>query len=199
VLPSIDAVGVYELSAPFTVAPGEVLKCSAIETFESLQLSGVDVYNAHYKPLGLPATVYAADLATGGKIVTLISTTSGNAINLPESYIVAAPPAQTSDYTNVILSADLGLIPDKLDITAITDGFKDYCSDIIGVMPQVQIHRYPITVPVTPAQAALLERNRLAAITDRRTAYAELKHWIGRTADTQAQVDVLEALLLNLK
>jgi PKD repeat protein len=185
--PPLNANGVYTLIAPWETVANTTYTCIAARSFQDLLQHGVDILNTYYTPMGLGQTQYQADLAAGANLITLVSPNQPT-IYVPDTYIVGFPDLSNVAYQNVILSCQLGPLPDTLDLSFIQQEVAALVSDTIGVEPTVNVHVSPSTQVVTPAQAASLETARQAAITNRTTDRAEV-------LALQAQVQALNALV----
>jgi len=197
-IPLIDASGVYVLEPPFNIDPTGSYKCTAIEDFTSLVARGIDVYPTYYLANGLSKSKYDADKVAGVKIITLSSVISSARLAMPSSLIVGAPPGISATVNDIILSIDIGLLPDDVLLGEVKAQLSDVISDLIGVAPKVTTHRYPTSKAISPAAMAKLLAARAGSIAARTSSHAEVKHWRDRCTRLERQVALLEASLIEI-
>lgn len=171
--PPLNAAGVYTLIAPWATTENTTYTCIAIRSYQDLLQHGVDIVSTYYTPNGLGVTQYQADLAAGANLITLVSANQPT-IYVPDTYIQAYPDLSNVAYSNVILSCQLGPLPDTLDLSYLMQQLAALVSDTIGIEPTVNMHVSPSTQVVTATQAASMETARQAAITNRTTDRAQV-------------------------
>lgn len=191
VTPSLHARGIYTLTSPFPNITALIYECTAIRSFKDYLDLGESAYEKVYLPAGLTTVEYQNDLAVGANIVTLSSRLSPT-ILVPDTYIAKYPDLEYVEYSNVLVSAALGAIPDALDLTLLQTQIAGAVSDVIGVTPVVKVHAYGSTGVVTLAQHEINELAREAAIINRTTDRA-------RVIALQAQKAVLEQHIIDLE
>jgi len=198
-LPLINAAGTYAVAQPFTVESGAIYKCTGIVRISTLLADNTPVYTEVYEPYGIDNVEYTEDVNNDLHIVTLQKLTDGSLLVLPERHILRIPSVATIPYSQIILSADMGHIPDALSVQSIMDAIADNLSDIIGIRPTVQIHRVPVKTPVTVEEHTQFEANRLAAVAYRQSPYAELQHLTNQLDEKINQIRILEEALVALR
>lgn len=183
--PPLHAKGVYALKAPWAAPANVTYECIAIRSFADFTEAGHNAYTAIYVPNNLTLADYEADKAAGANIITLASKTHPT-ILVPDTYIDAYPSIGNVAYKMVVLSVALGPIPDTTDLTFLKDQMAGTVSDVIGVVPQVNLHVAPSTGVITPEAHTTLETARQAAITNRTTDRAKIIE-LQNTVDKQKQ------------
>ena len=190
--PPLHRAGRYTLRAPWAADDSIVFSCMALRSFSDCEKLGVDVYKTYYQPMGLSTTVYNNDKAANAHIVTLMSETS--VIYVPDSYIESYPSMTEYTYQNVVLSISLGAVPDYIDTTFLNQQLATVVSDVIGIMPTVNVHVSPSTGTVSADQHEIAEAARAAAIKTRQTDYAKLLIAQGTITTLQTKVTALTKL-----
>ena len=197
--PLLNAKGIYIVASPFTLPNGVEYQCTGIIDIQTLVSEGQDVYTDLYAANGLDATTYTTDLNNDVSIVSLTNTVDNSVYQLPDSYITAMPSVATIPYSRIILSADLGPLPDDLTLDSALGQVSDVLSDVIGITPVVLQHRVSVAEPVTINEHQILEQNRIDAINIRSTAYAQIQHLTDLIAEKDAKIQLLEDALVSLQ
>lgn len=193
--PLIGATGEYQVRSPYTTTAGGIYKCAEVSSISALASNLVDVYLNYYEPYGLAPSHYITDKDNEENIVHLASTNGNPDIFIPSSYIVGIPSGVSIPYSRVLLSVDLGLLPDRLPLASLMDDIKNLSSDVIGVDPTVKQHIIPILGGVDTRADNLLEINRNLAIRYRSTAYADVKRLTGLLTKKDEYIALLEEAL----
>lgn len=194
--PPLQAKGVYQLRAPFTVVPGIIYECVAIRDFVDFVESGQKVFELVYNPAGLLLADYEADKALGANVITLVSSTHPT-IHVPDTYIDAYPNLGNVAYNNIAISVAIGPLPDGLDLTFLKDQLQGVASDVIGVLPVVVAHIAPSNGVITEDEHQVLETARQAAINNRTTDRAKLLAEQAVSAALRIQLAGLEQILID--
>mgnify|MGYP000654568572 CR=1 FL=1 len=133
--PGINATGVYVLYAPWVVEPGAIYRAEAIDGFESLESNDIDVYSRFYQAYedaGVTVTDYQRDRLNAINIITLMSDTA-ETIYVPSSFIKEFPRTVTVPYSRLILSVDLGLLPDGISLQTTIENIQSHVSELVGI------------------------------------------------------------------
>lgn len=196
--PPINATGTYVLLPPFEAVSGAVYRCEAIDGFESLEERGVDIFTLYYSPNGLDTTQLDDDRVNGVNIVTLMSDNHPS-IYVPSSYIDKYPTTTTVPYSRVILSVDLGALPDGINLKPAIDYIMAKTAEVIGVPdPGVQLHLVTVTEPVSFSQHETLELNRADRIVSQETPAAANARLTQTVANLMARNDEYAAHIIDL-
>lgn len=173
VVPPLLLRGIFTLTPPFVVTPNTMYTVEAIRTFDEMIKLNVDIVSQVYTPVGLDKTAYDADVMALAKIVSL--TAPGQpTVYVPTTYIAKMPDDTAVSYDYVVLSIPLGAVPTTLvsEMQQTMDALKDTVSDLIGIIPSVNISIAPSAGTVSSEQHRVNEENRLAAIKRRPTEHA---------------------------
>lgn len=118
--PAINATGLYELLSPWNSSHyslTDAYRCESISGFNALQEKGVDVYKTFYSPMNISKEEYALDEQADINIVTLMSSDGLATVDVPSSFIKKFPNSNSAPYSRLIVTFDLGAIPDSLNIS----------------------------------------------------------------------------------
>lgn len=194
--PPINAMGVFELKAPYTVEPGASYICEAIDGFEALDFKGVDIYTVYYKAKGLSEDIYRSDRRNGINIITLLS--EGNSpIYVPSSYIKSFPNTAAVPYSHVFATFDLGTLPDGLSIDSTLNHASTVLNGDLGVQAKHKLHLMPLTGVVDFAKHTQLEKVRLSTIALQDNPLTQLKAALDENRKLRERVGLLEAALVR--
>lgn len=172
--PPLHTRGRYTLKQPWVTDAATLWECIAIRSFDDIYKLSVDVFTQYYQPKGLTQTDVATDNKNRVNIITLRDD-AGNVMYVPDSYILAYPSMDGVVYSHVVLSLSLGALPDYLDLSFLGTQISNICSDAVGHVPEVKIHKAASAGSVTPEQHEELEAARLASVKLLTTDYAKLK------------------------
>ena len=196
--PPMLCSGIFTLIAPFSISTSIVYSVDAIESLRELKKDGIDVYTRYYQPHGLATTDYTTDVNLNASIVTLRAG-DGSLIEVPDTYISSYPGASGISHTRYIVTADLGLVPDYLDIAYITSDIKDVLTKNLGIVGDVFLSEGPVTTQLTYEQHIANERQRRANV----VIYESKDEQIARlTAEVDAirkQNEQLEQILADMQ
>lgn len=196
--PQIDATGVYTVKEPFVIADGDIYKCEGIYGFEALESMCIDIFACYYEPVDLTIEELAEDRNNNVNIVTLIPVNGGPALHIPSSYILTVPVSSVIPYNRLIVSLDLGLLPDELELSSMMEAIRDAASDITGVLPKVKLHRVAVSGGIDPTKHKLLETNRKLAQRYRNTAHSEVKKLVDLIAKKEEYIALMEEVMQSV-
>lgn len=195
--PVYQAVGIYEVITPFTVADGVSYICESIEGYEALIAEGIDIYSKFYQPHGIDQAIYLTDLKNNESIVTLLADGQSPLV-LPTSYILSVPDTKAVSYHQTFISISLGALPDGLNLQPTILHLKEIVDNNLGVTTQVKPLVGPITDHVDFKAHGDLETARLSNIAYRNTPSRDLKDALARIVELEDRVSMLQNALINL-
>ena len=169
--PSPGAVGVFTVSAPFSVGASTLYTVTALRRFSEVIGSGIDLFTELYEPLSIDKSTFEAHLEANAYLVTL-QPDYGAPVLVPDTYITSYPKNDSLRYRRIILGIDFGPLPPGLDLSYLTTILKGKASDILGVEPEVNIMEITVDDTVTQDQHQINEARRQAAIKERDPIYA---------------------------
>lgn len=196
--PPFKASGLWELRSPWRCNGTQIYTCIAIRKFEEILLDQGDIYRDYYYPKGLSYGVYESDKELGASIVTILSE-FGEEIDVPDTYITKYPQVNLADYHHVILSASLGPLPTKADLTQVRSKMAEVLEAVVGKKPTIKLHSAPVTTAITSKQAKQAEAVRQAAITDRSTTYVAVSELEKKYTDAIASNILLKKYVARLE
>lgn len=168
--PPVDAQGLFELRAPWTVPADEIFTCIAVRNFDDIYREGIDVFKVYYEPKGVDQATFAADAIANATIVTLESVT-GTHTYVPDTYINSYPNMAGYKYDRIILSVDCGPLPASLDLTNAKVAVGETIVQTLGVAaPTIKEHISPTASVISQVDHDTLETARAAAIAAVNTA-----------------------------
>lgn len=175
ILPRIGGKGFYNTGElDYGIKSKVLYTLLSIESFSSLLSKGVDIYNDYYVKVGLDETQYQADLAAGASILTIDSPVA-DTVKLPNSVLTEYPIGNTVDYSRVVVSAELGLLPDSLDLEFVTQEVKAQVEAIAGIEDvTMRIHRIEHDEAVDIEEHKAMEAARLLAIDTNTSVFSKL-------------------------
>lgn len=189
--PPIGAVGLYELTQPWLASTTKVYTNKAIRSFADLRVKNIDPYTLAYKPYGSTQAQATEDEAAGACIISLFAD-DGEVIYVPDTKIVSYPNQGNWHYRHLILSLDLGLIPDNLSLDWAQAKVVEELQGIVGIKPIVKLHEGVLRNSVTQAEHDRLEAARAALKVNQVTTLAQLVIARQQLADLTQRYQELE-------
>lgn len=202
-LPAMNAKGRFELKEPFSCKPDVIYEVTAIREFSDLYYQGVDVYREYYVPAGLLNGVeykgttfnFNEEVIQFPSIVTLEGT-DRTIIYVPSTYIVSFPEVSEAEtYSRLIMSVDLGALPDNLDLSGVIKEVNDMVSKRVGINAQAVLSRAYTPTQPTWEQHVVLENTRLGNIKAIDNTYAQKEKYKEENIKLQQQIKTLVAIL----
>lgn len=196
--PPYKVTGLWKLQKPWSCNPVHVYTCIAIRKFDEIILDQGDVFRDFYYPVGLSYTTFENDRDAGASIVTILSE-HGEEIHVPDTFIISYPEVNLADYHHIVLSASLGPLPSKADLTNVKTKVATLLESVVGKKPEIKVHSAPLTNAITVKQAKQAEEVRQAAITDRSTSYATVSELEKKYSDSLTATLVLKKYVARLE
>lgn len=196
--PPYKVSGLWKLETPWSCNGTHIYTCIAIRKFDEILLDQGDVYRDFYSPMGVSYSTYEGDRDAGASIVTILSE-HGEEIHVPDTYITQYPEVNLADYHHIVLSASLGPLPSKSDLTQVKAKMSEVLEKVVGRKPEVKVHSAPLTNAITTKQAIKAEQVRKAAVTDRTTTYAAVSELEKKYSDTLSSLLVMKKYVATLE
>lgn len=194
--PPLHTRGRYTLKEPFIADPTTLYTCEAVRTFRDIRERGYDPFKEFYEPMGLSLEQFQQDALINASIVTLTSEDKP-IIYVPDTYILSYPNQQLVPYKHIVLSISLGMIPDYVDLSFLSNQISGVVSDVIGSTSEVKLHNVPTLSSLTPEEHDVLEAARQAAITLRTTDRANVLLLQRQNTALIERLQTLEQILKN--
>lgn len=194
--PSVGLKGVFLLKAPFDskVDPAVSYTVDAVRTFGDIEREGVDVNATYYAPYGIAQSEFDKDRRENQVIVVLVSDHK-EPVHVPGSYIAAIPSADAVPYQRVVLTADLGLLPEHLDLSYGIKQVNQVLKDVLGVNAVVVENVAPHKGVVNAADHSAATANREAAKSHSGTDFSRILKLEADLAASRARAKIFEDLL----
>lgn len=180
--PPLQAQGRYILVAPWTLNAAKLYTCVAVRSFEDIYKLGHDVYETYYVSRGMTnGTIvegepfsFEDEKKAKVNIVTLLSS-DNEVIYVPDTFIASFPDLSEVPYCHLVVSVDIGAVPDYLQLDYLKTQLSETVTQILGVAdPTVKEHRIPLDTNPTRLEHDALEVARTGAITIAETDKAKL-------------------------
>lgn len=204
--PPLYAKGLYTVTAPWQLTPSTIYVCRAIRSFDDLYELGKDVYKTFYQPMvgTAPFTTeqdaidaFESDRDEQAAIITLMTEDNTETVYIPDTYIANYPGMNNYNYNRIVLSVDLGMVPDYLDMSVMKSDISDMVLNTLGVTNTAREHRSPTKGSVTPTQHASMEATRQGNITITETADQRAIRLQAEKDALQQEVDALLQILAD--
>lgn len=193
-VPPIHTAGVFLVYEPFQISNTAVYKCTAIRSFEELQLRNIDVFKTYYKPAGLSEAIYQEDAKLGASIVVLEGADYTEKY-IPSTYIKSYPGGDGLAYANKVIVMELGLMMVDVPTSHIEVLLKDIVKQHIGVETEVKTVTVPYIGAVSHETGVEMERTRVSAIRATKTIYQQLQETTALLEAARQQNEELLAIL----
>lgn len=203
VVPVINTRGRFVLRAPFVALPEVVYEVIAIRSLADIYADGQDVYKRYYVPVGLidgssepGGTIFdlQAEISQSPLIITLKGTDS-SLIHIPTTYIIESPKTADVNYSRVVVSFDLGNLPDTVSLDSAISNVNSVIAGELGVTSKANLHVYNCSTQPTPEQHNLLEAARLGSVKATDNIYTQLQRYKKLSEDLDNKVKVLVSII----
>lgn len=175
ITPELGATGKYKYKAPFDTLGNNQTEftCISVRTLTECLSVGENPFKKYYQPFGLTEEQYRTDVSQGASIVGLQSTV-GTSLYLPNSFLLSYPDVSGVRYVTMVIGADIGAIPETMNLEVLCTEVQDVIYTRLGVMPDVK--------PVITSQPALishddhekLERVRASTVQENKSLSAQI-------------------------
>lgn len=189
--PTLDARGVFEVREPFKLAYDSAYRVGSVRSVSSMEASGMDVYREVYAPVRMTPSEYQTDLKNNPSIVELISD-GGQIVLVPDTFISKLPEIGVPVYHRVVVSVDLGMLPESMDLTHIQREMSDVASGLLGVRTETKVHHLPFKGSMTKELHDELEDKRRVNRTEQKSVYT-------RNLELEEQVRVMSQHIIDLQ
>lgn len=203
-VPTINTSGKFKLKNPFIANERVRYNVTAIREFSDLYIRGVDVYSQYYKPFGLIDGVTlngsTFSFSAESKLKPVIVTLEGSddtVIYVPSTYIESYPIVGDVVYSRIILTSDLGALPDTVPLDSILQDMEDLIQARFGVTSVVKIARGYTDRQPTLDEHEVLEQSRVGSITTTHNNFTENQELKDRCEFLDAQVKTLTQILIE--
>lgn len=183
--PEVGATGKYKYKAPFDTLGNNQTEftCQSVRTLTDCLSVGENAYNKYYKPHGLTEDQFQEDVKGGASIVGLQAAT-GAWLYIPNSFLLSYPDISGVRYVTMVIAADIGAIPETMDLSVIMTEVQDILNSRLGIKPDVRG-----VVTSQPALVSYDDHERLENV--RQNAITEQQPLISQVLSLKAQVSLL--------
>lgn len=193
--PTLGLSGTYVLKSPYTLKPDTTYTCRALQSFSDAESQGTNVFERHYEPYGVSYSVYKQDRESDATLVTLSAI--GASIIVPDTYIDVLPERIDVETSLIVLSVDLGPLPDNLGLTHVMNSISTECLDLLGYAPEVRLLRLEHTDALTVTEQNNIETARQAAVEIRKDVHTRLAEEKAANVRLSTKLQRMEQLLLD--
>ena len=198
-VPHIGSKGKYILKAPWEAKVDLIYRCERVSSILDFKLSEeVDVLKSLYLDKGLTKEDYENAIRDNIKIVTLKSGSKFR-IDLPDNYIEKFPDQGFVPYQQQIISINLGLLPNDINLSNALEKIKGLIGDTLNINVEPLIHKYESERFIDWATHEEMEKTRESGIKDFITNWEKIRRLEDENDALSAAVIELEAALLKTK
>ncbi len=194
-VPNIGTRGKYILLKPWVIDESKLYRCERISSLLDFKIhEKTDVLQEIYKKNNLTQVEYQYALKHNIKIVTL-KHSDDDVINIPDNYIQSMPDQGYVPYSNYIVSANLGLLPEGIVLTDLLDKINDLIIQCINVNVKSQMHRYESKMFISTKEHLEREKVRKSNILPTISSWQKIKDLENENAILAKAVNELQARL----
>lgn len=198
-VPNIGSRGKYILKSPWEANTDLIYRCERISSILDFKLSEeIDVLKDIYLDKGLTKEDYENAIKDNIKIVTLKSG-SKYRIDVPDNYIEKFPDKGFVPYQQQIISINLGLLPNDINLTDTVEKIKELIGGTLNVKVNPLIHKYESERFIDWATHVEMEKTRESGVKDSITNWERIKKLEEENTALSAAVIELEAAMLSKK
>lgn len=201
---TVGMEGRFTLKAPWTIDANKFYEVIAIREFVDIYRGGEDVYKKIYEPRGLTDGIivgtetfnFQAEFDKKPLVVTLKATT-GELIYVPTTYILGFPDSSEVPYKQVLLSVNLGALPDYVDVDILIATYNDLALNALGVNATTYLAVHPVVSNPTIDQHTTMENGRQANISVNSSSTATIDLLNQQMDALRQQIQTMTAILLD--
>jgi hypothetical protein len=132
--PTVGSSGVIKLKDPFTglCAENVPYEVTGLQTLQASSAGNVDPYALYYEPFEISRERFAEDVADKVCIVSLRSS-DGETVYVPNSYLESLPVATGVPYGTMLVTVNLGALPQDLSLQYFMTKLAEMARDLMGV------------------------------------------------------------------
>lgn len=192
-IPTPGTKGLYKLLEPFqsSLMVGIPYECIAVRRLADVIASGVEPYTTYYEPVEISKEDYAKDVTANVCLISLQASV-GHVVIVPSSYIAGHPDIGGVPYTQLILAATLGPIPDYMDLSHLQEKVKSVVTEYIGIEPTINLVACSLQAIVSNDEHDRIEEARKNNISNTSTDYAKY-------LDAQAKLEAATTRIRELE
>lgn len=191
--PNLYSSGRFTLAAPFNAKlnPATDYTCIAIRSFDDFIAEGdLNIFEQYYVPEGIPEATFKSDVIEKAAIITLANS-EGDIIHVPDTFISKYPAGSSAGWSRLVVSVDLGAIPDQVNVDHLLTVLANATRDTVGVTPTVKLNKMTTPNSLTQNDIDLWVAATSANITRTKTDYALARE---KDAALQAAIEQLQLL-----
>ena len=173
-VPDIGTKGNYTLMSPWESDDSVIYSCERVSSIVDFKLANrIDVLKEIYLDNGLSKEDYTYAVKNNIKIVTL-KTDKRIQINIPDNYIKKMPDMGFVGYRQYIISLNLKLLPNNIDLTSTLEELITVISRTLNVDAIPKVHNYVSNKFVNWDKHIELEKTRLSGIKPYKTQWERI-------------------------
>lgn len=192
----LGLTGKFTATSPFSINSNIIYTVTSLTLLTTLVENGENIFTTYYSPNSLTSTQYTNDLLNGVSLVTLESQ-SGPTVNILNTYISVVPSSINIPYSKLVVSVDLGNLPDSIYLDTFLANLKSLTDSSIGINSTVKLHSIPISTLYSPEQSTILETTRNLNIVDNTSFYTQLINANKIINALQTRIQLLQAALIT--
>lgn len=197
--PNLFATGRFTLAAPFAakLKPAIDYTCISIRAFADFVAEGdLDIFERFYVPDGISRTRFDQDVLEKAAIITL-QNTDGEIVQVPDTFIDKYPAGSSAGWSRIVLSVDLGAVPDIAVLDHLKTVLANATRDTVGILPKVEINKMTTPNALTQTDVDLWVAATQAAITRNKTDFALSREKDAALAAAAEQLRLLSQVLIS--
>jgi hypothetical protein len=201
-IPIINSSGRFVLKTPFVTKTTVIYTVIAVREIADIYIKGEDVYRSYYESVGLVngvdinGSIFNFDEEVKSKpVIITLEGTDGSITYVPSTYIISYPNAGDVVYSRLVLSADLGAIPDIIPVDSIVSDMAELIEARFGVKSEVRINRSYSQSQPSNEEHDLLEESRVGSIALAENNYSQNQDLKRALADAQVKLALMTTIL----
>lgn len=194
----LNLYGLFTLLSPFTINSTINYKVTALTLLTTLVENGINVFSTYYSPNGLTNLQFQTDLSNGVSLVTLESN-DGPTVYVLSNYVNTLPSSISVPYSRLVVSIDLGELPDSINLDLLQSNLTSVTTSMIGVNAVTKLHVIPSITNYSQSQSTIMEAIRNLNITNSQSFYTGMINAINNLTKASTRLNMLQSALIAAK
>lgn len=198
----INTKGRFVFKPPFVTYNELIWNVTAIREISDFGDWGIDVYEQIYKKVGLvDGTEHNgkefnfAEEIKNNPVIYSLQANDGTIVYIPENFIASYPNMSEVPYSRIILSCDLGGLPDYVNLDDIREEVENLVNAKLGLNTKAKLIKGPFFAQPTVEEHEIMEASRVGSVKVTMNTFTEMQRYKKQAEEQQVTIQTLTSIL----